>query len=422
MNDQLKEAIIMIENGQHEKALKKIEQLAISEDDETKRTIAELYYELGLLDRALPIVEELMFRYPDHGELFAFAAECYSELGKEEEAIDMLTEISDSDPSYSQAQMLLADIYQNQGLDEVAEQKLLQAVKYSPEEPIIQYGLGEFYLSRGDYSKSIPYFKKIIHSNKFSYEGLNPEVRLAEAYSATGQFEEALEYYDRGVKKNDDPEALFGYGYTALQLEEYETAIKQFSKLKEIDPNYTTLFPYLGKAFRAENRLDEAIDILSEGLLKDEYNEELYLEMAKVQFHKGNANEGKGYLEKVIAINPSNTSAVKELLLYFHESEHYDESLELLSFLADYKEYDPVFERFKGKALYETDDLNGAVEAYKEAIKGVEDDEELLEEAAFAFIEYGEKEQGILLLEKLLQLQPDRYDIEERLYGLKGGK
>ncbi|MDQ0257463.1 tetratricopeptide (TPR) repeat protein [Evansella vedderi] len=422
MNHQLQEAIQLIEQGYHEKGLMKIEKLRNIADDEGKRSIAELYYELGLVDRSLELIEELMFQYPDHGELFAFAAECYSELGKEDDAIDMLMEIKKGDSAYVQAQLLLADIYQNQGLEEVAEQKLLEAEKSSPDEPILLYGLGEFYLSRGDYQQSIPYFKRVIYQDDLkNIEELNPYLRIAEAYSATGQFEDALTNYEKGIETNEDINGLFGYGYTALQIEDYETAIKQFSRLKELDPDFTTLYPFLAKALRNKNRMKEALEVLQEGIYKDEYNEELYLEMAKTQFATGNSEEGKSFLEKVIAINPSNVTAVKELLMFFMEMEDFGGVIELLSFLEDYGEYDPLFERYKAKALYEEDDLKNALKAYEAALDAFGDDIEVLEEAAYAYLEAGEKENGIRLLEKLFTLSPDRTDVEERLRDLTEG-
>ncbi|UCZ54790.1 tetratricopeptide repeat protein [Bacillus shivajii] len=421
MNEKLQEAIQLIEQGKSEEGIQKAEKLVKEADDETKRTAAELFYELGLVDRSLEIIEELMFRYPDHGELFAFAAECYGELGKEDEAIEMLSEIKEDDPAFLQAQLLLADIYQNQGLEEVAEQKLIQAQKLAPEEPVLQYGLGEFYLNRGDYLQSIPYFKKVVHNEKFLQDHpLNPALRIAEAYSATGQFEEALDYYQQGLGKEETPEGLFGFGITALQVKDYETATKQLIQLKDLDPDFTTLYPYLGKALREQSFLNEALDILQEGLKRDEFNEDLYLEMAKVQFLKGNGEAGKDFLQKVIALNPSNVSAVKELFVYFMEEEDYEDVLDLMEFLDDYGEYDPLFERYKAKALYETDDLDGAVQAYEKAIEdGDDQDSTLLEEAGFAYLEVGKKKEGISILEKLLSLEPERYDIEERIIQLK---
>jgi len=423
MNEKLTDAIKLIEQGQHEEGLKKVETLEKVADDETKRTIAELYFELGLVDRSVNIIEQLMFTYPDHGELFAFAAECYSELGKEDEAIDMLSEINKDDASYVQAQLLLADLYENQGLLEVAEKKLLEAIKNEPNNGILQFGLGEFYLNRGDYQQAISYYKKAIHQGNLPGElPIQPQLKLAEAYSITGQFEDAMNYYREGLEEEETPDGLFGFGYTALQIEDTETAVKTFTRLLEMDPDYTSVYPYLARAFISQKKLDEATKTLEEGIKRDEFNEDLYLELAKLQFSKGEHLEGKVFLEKVIALNPSNLSAVKELLIYFHSEEDYESILDLVTFLDDYGEYDPLYERYRAKALFEQDDITGAAEAYDEALASLSRDEELLEEAAVTFLAVKNKKRGIALLEELLTKQPDRVDIEERLIELKNSE
>lgn len=423
MNEKLADAIKLIEQGQHEEGLKKVETLEKVVDDETKRTIAELYFELGLVDRSVNIIEQLMFTYPDHGELFAFAAECYSELGKEDEAIEMLSEINKDDATYVQAQLLIADLYENQGLEEVAEKKLLETIKNEPTNGVLQFGLGEFYLNRGDYQQAISYYKKAIHQGKLPDElSIQPELKLAEAYSLTGQFEDAMNYYREGLEEEETPDGLFGFGYTALQIEDTDTAVKSFTRLLEMDPDYTSVYPYLARAFVAQNKLDEATGTLEEGIKRDEFNEELYLELAKLQFSKGNHSEGKVFLEKVIALNPSNLSAVKELLNYFDYDEDYESILDLITFLDDYGEYDPLYERYRAKALFEQDDITGAAEAYDVALDSLSRNEKLLEEAAVTFLAAKNLEKGIALLEELLTLQPDRYDIEERLLELKNSK
>ncbi|WP_026689496.1 tetratricopeptide repeat protein [Alteribacter aurantiacus] len=416
MNETLEQAIELIESGKHEEGLNKVKKAFETADDETKRTIAELYFELGLVDRAIEVVEDLMFRYPDHGELFAFAAECYIDSGKEDEAMEMLLEVHEDDPVYAQSQLLLADLYENQGLDEVAEQKLLQAINKAADEPILQYGLGEFYLNRGDYNKSIPYYKKAIHDDQLPDDDqINPSLRLGEAYSATGQFEEALSNYKKGLEKKVDPDGLFGYAYTALQMKDYELAVEQFERLKVLDPSYTTLYPYLSTAYRHLSQTDKALDVINEGIARDEFNESLYLEAARIQFSKGLNEEGRTFLQKVIAINPSNVEAVKELILYFENTDSYDELLELVSFLEDYQETDPLFDRYKGKALYENDRVTEAADAYEKAILAYGDDPEILEEAAFAMLEAGRREKGMDLLRKIIQIDPQRQDIKERL-------
>lgn len=416
MNEILAKAIQQIEQGYHEEGLKAVEGLIPKADDETKRTIAELYFELGLMDQSLVLLEELMFQYPDHGELFAFAAECYSELGKEDEAIDMLTEVKKGDPAFVQARLLLADLYESDGLEEVAEKKLLEALEEEPDDAVLQLGLGEFYLNRGEYQKAISYYKQVILQQKLPDEfPVHPELRLAEAYSAIGEFENALTYYKLGLGDEEPPDALFGYAVTAMQLDDIETALSAFERLLEADPDYTTAYPLLAKALISEQRYDEAVSILEDGIKKDEFNEDLYLEMARLQVAKGELKEGISFLQKVIALNPSNLTAVKDLLNIHNEQSNMEEIKDLIEFLDDFKEYDPLFERYRGKVLLDEDDVSGAAEAYLQAMDGLSEDEQLMEEALEAFLAAGWINQSITALRQLIERQPHREDLLDQL-------
>lgn len=420
MEETLQSAIKQIEEGYHEEGLLKVEELLTSADDETKRTIAELYYELGLVDKALVIAEELMFQYPDHGELFAFASECYIELGKEEEALDMLNEIDQKDPAYLQAQLLLADLYESQGLEEVAEKKLLEALKHMPNESVLQLGLAEFYLNRGDYQQAISFYKQAIYQGNLPEDlPVDPNVRLAEAYSASGQFEDAIEHYKDGLKNDPTADGLFGLGYTSLQLEDYHTAVDAFNQLLEQDPDYTSAYGTLAKAHMAMKNWEEAREALKEGITRDEFNEDLYLEMAKLQLSQGETEDGKEFLKRVIAMNPSNVSAVQEALFYYDDSEDYEEMLELIRFLDEYNEFDPMYERFRAKALFEEDDIAGAAQAMDVALSSSTRDERLLEDAARVYLANRQKDKAVSALKEILSVDAEREDIRNRLAELE---
>ncbi|WP_444685625.1 tetratricopeptide repeat protein [Alkalicoccus luteus] len=418
MNEELRNIITRIENGEHEEALTDLEQLTVKADDETKRTAAELYFELGLVDRSLPIIEELLFKYPENGELFAFASECYMELGREQEALDMLNEIDSSDKAYLQARLLLADLYESQGLEEVAEQKLLEAKEVMPEEPLLQLGLGEFYLNRGDYQQAVSWFRKAVLGGKLPEDlPINPHVRLAEAYSAAGQFEEAVDHYKSGMEKDETPDGLFGLGVTSLQLERYTEAADALEKLIEQDPDYTTAYSVLGRVYIAVKKWDEAADILKQGIARDEYNEELYLQMARLQLSRGEETEGRSFLSRVIAMNPSNVSAVKEALYLYEERGDFEEVLDLIRFLDEYNEFDPLYEWFRAKALFEEDDVSGAAQAVDAAFSdGLgQDDSLMLEEAADIYFAAGRAEKAVAALKAALQADPDRLDLETKI-------
>ncbi|WP_017728017.1 tetratricopeptide repeat protein [Halalkalibacterium ligniniphilum] len=415
---QIEQALEKIENGEIEQGLVALSEAEKTSDHEMKFTIAETYYELGHLDKAKGIVEELLFLYPDEGSLYVFLAEILVDLNEEDEAIELLNEIKEDDPSYLQSRLLLADLYQLQALDEVAEQKLLEAAKIAPDEPIISYGLGEFYLDRGDYMKSIPHLKKALHHKVEAPEG-HVALRLAEAYSASGQFEEALRYYEEGLKEKLDPHALFGYGFTAYQLGEYGIAIEQLSALKALDPDFTSLYPYLAKAYEAEHRLDEAMETLKEGMAVDEYNETLYIHAGKLSFKLHENEQGEVLLRKVIALNPSNLSAIQSLAAYFKHEEKYEELLDLIGHTKAYGEEDPLLTWYEAAAYREQDEYDKACELYERVSDTFASDADFLEEYGRFLLEYGERQKALEKFTTIVENDGTRLDIKELIHDLQ---
>ncbi|GAE25066.1 TPR repeat protein [Halalkalibacter wakoensis JCM 9140] len=414
----LEKAMQDIGSGYVEEGLAQLARLEESADHQMKYDIAELYQELGHVEKAKKIIDELLLLYPDEGSLYAMAAELLIDLDQEDEAIEMLLEIKKGDQAFLQAQLLLADLYQMQSLDEVAERKLLLAAKEAPEETIISYGLGEFYLERGDYIKSIPYLKKAVYA-KDPLPNTHVELLLADAYSASGQFEDALEFYEKGLKKHLDPNALFGYGFTAFQLGDYVLAIEQFEALLSLDPDYSSLYTYLAKAYEAEGRLQEAFETLEKGIQVDEFNESLYIHAGKLRFKKQQPEDGVNWLRKVIAINPSNVEAVQTLAAYFKHNELYEELLELIEHIREIGEEDLIYTWYEATALKELDHFEEALVRYQEIEQQLQEDEDFLEEYGYFLLEYGLRERAIEHFRKLLTLEPGRADVVELLENLQ---
>jgi tetratricopeptide (TPR) repeat protein len=304
-----------------------------------------------------------------------------------------------------------------QALDEVAEQKLLLAAKKAPDEVIISFGLGDFYLERGDYVKSIPYLKKAFHE-KEDLPNMHVDLKLAEAYSASGQFEEAMHYYHQGLKNHLEPHAIFGYGFTAFQLGDMAIAIEQLEALKALDPDFTSLYPYLAKAYEEENRIDEALKTLKEGMSVDEFNEALYILAGKLSFKLQKPADGESFLRKVIALNPSNMEAVQTLAAYLKHEEQFEELLELITHTKSYGEEDQLLTWYEAVALKEADEFKKAYECFFEVESAFSSDADFLEEYGYFLLEYGMREKAVKQFELLMQINPTRTDIQEVLADL----
>ncbi|OIJ15838.1 hypothetical protein BKP35_02270 [Anaerobacillus arseniciselenatis] len=417
MNIGIKKALKDIEAGNMEEGLAQLKKVNETADHETKYSIAEIYYELGLVDLAKEIMDELILLYPDEGELYTFMAELLIDLDQEDEAIEMLLEIKENDHVYVQAQLLLADLYQLQGLDEVAESKLLIAEKKVPDEPVVLFGLGEFYLARGDYLKSIPYYKRVLASNE-DLDGTNIALRLAEAYSATGYFEEAITYYRDGMNGDKIIDDHFGYGYTAFQLNDYPVAIKQFETVIDMDESYSSVYPYLSEAYEEEGQVHEALQLIKKGIEIDEYNEALYVQGARISFNNGFISEGEEYLRKVVAINPANFEAVNMLGNFLKKEERYDELQELILHIKELGEEDPLFDWFLASAKWELDECDESLKLFEQITVSLSHDSDFLEEYGQVLLEAGYRQKGKEMLEKALNIDASKTHLQEFLFHL----
>src|SRR5699024_3829058 len=129
--------------------------------DEEKFMIVELYYEWGFFEQAIELLETLLEKYPQEGEIITLLAEINIELEKDDTAIDLLNSIDEEDSFYAAALSQLADSDQTQGLFEVAEQKLPGAKRHFPEEPVIEFALSELLFYTRQENRAIPFYEKI---------------------------------------------------------------------------------------------------------------------------------------------------------------------------------------------------------------------------------------------------------------------
>lgn len=286
--------ISLIENGRHKEALTLYKEILNTGSDEEKFTLAEDLFQFGFLEEVKGLLENLLETYPDEGELLVMLAEVHIELGDEEKAILLLEKISEEDSSYPESLLLLADLYQMNGLYEVSEQKLLKAKRILPDEVVIDFALGELYAEEGKLNEAIKAYEAVLQSET-EIAGVNIHRRIAEMLSSSGAFEEALPFYEKAMDEKLEIDALFGYAFTALQAGFNKTAIEKFLELKELDPEYHSLYLYLAKAYEREGELESGLKTVKEGIKYDEFNKDLFFYGGKLALKLGDEEEAEKF-------------------------------------------------------------------------------------------------------------------------------
>jgi tetratricopeptide (TPR) repeat protein len=418
MMNKINQAIKQVENGDIENGLKQLEKMIPSSTDDEKYSIAQYYVKWGFHEKAKEIFEQLINKYPDESDLILQLAEIYIDLDQDEDAIALLDKIKDDDPSYIQALLIQADLYQVQGLEEVSEMKLLEAKRMKPDEPVIDFGLAELYFSLGEYSKCLPYYENVADSG-IEISGVDLNERMAESLRSLGEFEKALPYYEKAIDERFDINTLFGYAFTAFHAGYYKKAIELFTQLKELDPDYHSLYLYLAKAYEHEGLLNDSYEHAKLGLKIDPFNKDLLLYAGKIALKLGEREEAEQHLKKAISIDPGFSEAVLSLTkIYLHDG-RYEEVVECIEEVMNSGEYDPQFEWDLAYAKNKLEQYTDALKHYRQAYTFFKDNIDFLEEFGFFLLEEGAHEEAKEIFRKILEQDPANVEIQEMVMKLE---
>lgn len=396
-------AISLMDDGNADEAIEILESHLEVAADETKFQIVELYYEWGFFDKAIIILENLLETHPDEGDIILTLAEMYIEVQNDERAIDLLNDIAADNPVYLQSLIHLADLYQAQGLFEVSEQKLLQAKKLAPNEIVIDFALGEFLFSIGQYNRAIPFYELIAKEQEV-LNHISIVERLAEAYAYVGNYEEALAYYEQQDSK--EPNTLFKYGFTAQQVKRNDIAITVWSKLVELDPHYHAAYYELAKVLKEEGRQEEAVEIVAKGISYDEFNKELFLLAAQIDLLKNDRAGALLHINRAIKLDSDYKEAILFLIQLHKDDGNFEEIITFLKEIKGTGATDPLYDWEEARAYVEEELYKEAVLAYQEASAHLMHDAEFLKEYGFFLTEEGKIKEALEVLTNYLQIEP----------------
>lgn len=406
--------IEMLESGETEHALMHIEELEKDGSDEDRLAIADLYLELGLADRAVEVLSTLYVDYEGDPNVALSLAEAYLDSDREEEAIAVLEKVkADDRDTKVRSLVLLADLYQSQGLDEVAVKKLREALEANPDEPLLIYGLAELYASTGAFEQAISLYARLPKLDL--PEEIDYQADYAEALTMVGSFEEALAEYEKAQHR--DLNTVFGHAMTAHRIGREEVAVKQFQELQAMDPDFTSLYLPYTEALDALGQTEEALEIIQQGISRDDYNDELRHVKAKLLLKQGKQDEAIEELREALVLNPESLQATELLLSILFGAGEYDAVLETIDTLEDHST-SPVMTWYKAKSSYELEEYEQALELYASIEQEFKDDVSFVIEWATLLLEEGRRQDAKRVLEEARQQVVDLEDrqvIEERL-------
>ena len=392
-----------LEAGKLKEAQNSFKLALINDDDDMLFSLAEELYALGFLQQARTIYLKLLDCYPDEDELKTNLATIAIDEGHNDEALSYLAQIKPDSPAYVQSLLVAADLYQTEEEFEVTEEKLKGAYALAPDEPAVEFALGEFYFMVGQYSEAIQYYFQLIKNGYTDFAKVDIAGRLGICYAQSGQFKKALGYFNQVKPEYQTSDIRFQKGLTRLQLED----------LINDDNQYASAYPELAKAYEKENKYQQALRVVQEGLSVDQYNEYLYSLAAEITSYLGDQKLMKKYLVKAHELAPENmtiTLQYSNFLLHQHDDEA---NIKLLSPLVKEDETDPQLYWNLARSYQRTDQLELAGKYYEAALPAYSENPTFLKELINYYRETGETDKLMDELERYLRLVPTDTEMQD---------
>ncbi|NHM74753.1 tetratricopeptide repeat protein [Staphylococcus sp. 11007852] len=379
----------------------RVQEVLQSDDDEGLFALGETLYQYGLTPQGLEVFRTLYHKYPDEGEVLIYFIEGLVTENQIDEALEYLNEV----PVSPEKLLLEADLYQQINMLEVATDKLTEALELQPNDPVIHFALAELLYFDGQYLRASREYDTVLESGEYEVNGVNLFSRLADSSLQSGNYLDALKWYDEMNEQEMVPEDYLKKAVAFEKNDRTQEAIKITKSLLNIDPDFIQAYFYLQQLYENEKMFADAIDIGDEGLRLNQYYKELMYSTGALKIEHGDQNEAVALLKQALEVDPSYQEPLLMLADFYRHQEDYEALIELVQY-ANEEDMDPVFTWQLAYALGQEERDKEAQHFYDLAFVALEDNTDFLKDYYAYLIEVGHIAQAKSILNALLQKEP----------------
>jgi tetratricopeptide (TPR) repeat protein len=270
---------------------------------EILHNLGQAYLKSGDTANALEVLGRAQKLQPDSAETLYLMGQAYSDEGKELNALDVLVKAHKLDPRNTDVIFLMARLSMKQSFYADAIPLLEQGLKVAPKRPKLLAALGECYFMTGKVDQAKSTFQALIEvepsASSYTFMGL--------WYRNQGQFDEAIKYFERGLKFDPHNAAcLYNLGYIASRQGRYDDAEKWLSQALAIQANYDDAMLELANVKMHQKKYAEALPLLRKCAQLDPNPGPVYYRLAETErsLHQMDAAERDLKVFQTLAKNP----------------------------------------------------------------------------------------------------------------------
>ncbi|MHC5229355.1 tetratricopeptide repeat protein [Enterococcus sp. LJL99] len=381
-----------------------------NDNDDLLADLGEELLSLGFLEEAKKVFIHLLELYPEAQGLNLPLAEIAIENNQIDEAFELLEKVSKENESYVQSLLVSADLYQVIGIPEVSEAKLKEAQKLLPQEPLILFALAELYFVNNQFTKAVECYQKLVADNVLTISAVSIYERLGSCYSMMGDFETAIPFLEKALNEEQTDDRLFQLAFTYLQLKENQKAIALLQQLRALNPHYQSLYISLAEALHEEEEIEQAKEILAEGLKENPYQIELYHLASENAYRLHDVLAAENLLKQGLEIGDRKDETLLTLSNLYVDEERYEEVIAAVGQMEE--QGHPYAEWNLAQAYNALENFDLAKVHFEQAYQELNHEPDFLKEYGIFLREEGRLAEAKSILEHYLHHEPGDPEIQ----------
>ena len=290
--------------------------------------LAGQFFTQGRYQDANRVCRQIISQTPNQADAYNILGATLNALGERKEAVAMLKKAIKITPNAASYHANLGEIERQRGNLAEARVCFLKSIEIDPNNAQAYNNLGIVYYDRKKYRDAIQSYQSAIEMNPSFAEAYN---NLGNAHMALGDHVSAMQAYENALLNREFyPEAYNNLGIVLREQGKLVEAEHLFRKAISQNNFYVEAYNNLAGLCSWQGQEVEALRVLGDVLKIAPRNPTALILTARIQLNRGSHDAAERACNLVVSDNDANAEAMTVLGQIYHETDRYDDAIEVL--------------------------------------------------------------------------------------------
>jgi len=222
-----------------------------------------------------------------------------------------------------------------------------------------------------------------------------------------GRLQQAQDFCQRIVQKQQYPDALLILGMIAHQQGEFEVAVERYQQFLDLKPNHAQTHYNLGLVLEELDRTEPAIEHFNKSIAIAADNAEVHSNLADAYTRLRRWEEAIKAYQKALSIQAGDVITIIKLANVFHAAQRWPESIPPYERALALQPTNALVHRNLGASYQKLGQLQKAILCFEQALSLHPDYTEARIRRSEVLRDLGRAEEALVQLERVIELEPD---------------